>query len=121
MYAQNELLFPHYVIASLRNDRGYQWQELVDSVIRLQETDPETLAFSLMMIRMNRCLSCETDSYRAMRGCKVCSHQALRRYNGSEDELILCYQKALEDVREHLDGLPENQPTKKRVVPARAA
>lgn len=99
MYAENDLLFPHHVIGSLRNQRGEQWNQLIDRVLNLPESHEETLAFMLMMIQLNGCLSCETDSYRAMRGCTACAQQTLRRYKGSDDDLLKLFERALDDVR----------------------
>src|SRR5215470_5089806 len=99
MYTNNELLFPHSVIPSLRKLRSQQWRDLVEHVLKLPETHEETLAFMLMMIRLNGCMACETDSYRAMRGCAACALQTLRRYKGSDRELLRSYQQALDDVR----------------------
>ncbi|HRE46553.1 MAG TPA: hypothetical protein PLD47_02415 [Aggregatilineales bacterium] len=104
MYTKNELLFPHYVIASLRNLRGEEWQQLVARVLAVPEGDEMSLAFVLMMIRLDGCLACETDSYRAMRGCAACATQTLRRYKGSDRELTRLFQAALEDIRRHLHG-----------------
>ena len=86
MYTDNALLFPHRAIASLRKARGPEWQKLVDRILKLPETHEETLAFMLMMIRLNGCLGCETDSYRAMRGCSACAQQTLRRFKGSRKQ-----------------------------------
>ena len=102
MYADNELLFPASVISSLQHSRGEEWSALVKRVSNLPEDHVELLAFSLMMVRIDGCLNCETDSYRAMRGCKACSMQSLRRYKGSDLELLNAYQKALEDIQRHL-------------------
>lgn len=99
MYTDNELFFPHYVIPSLQKLRGPKWQALVKSVMDKPECHEETLAFMLMMVRLNGCLSCETDSYRAMRGCTACTLQTLRRFKGTDDDLIEAYHTALEDVR----------------------
>ncbi len=68
MYAENEILFPPSVIPRLRYGRGEGWKELVDRVAGLPDDHPESLAFSLMMIEVNGCISCETDCYRAMKG-----------------------------------------------------
>jgi hypothetical protein len=38
-----------------------------------------------------------------MRGCKACSKQSLRRYKGSDLELLSIYQQALEDVQQYLN------------------
>lgn len=102
MYTKNELMFPHYVIPHLREARGPSWQNLVNHVLSLPETHEEALAFMLTMIRLNGCLPCETDSYRAMRGCAMCSLQTLRRYKGSDDELLAVYHEALDEVRAYL-------------------
>ncbi|MBL8119140.1 MAG: hypothetical protein JNJ78_16515 [Anaerolineae bacterium] len=99
MYTNNEILFPHHVIPSLRKLRGPKWRMLVERVLTLPETHEETLAFMLMMIRVNGCMACETDSYRAMRGCAACALQTLRRYKGDDEELISQFEDALEDVR----------------------
>lgn len=99
MYANNELLFPHHVIPALKNLRGAAWKALLERIILLEENHEETLALMLMMIRLNGCLSCETDSYRAMRGCAPCAIQTLRRYKGSDEELIEAYDQALFEVR----------------------
>lgn len=99
MYTKNELLFPHDVISSLRTVRGEAWRELVDQVLAVSEGHELSLALMLMMIRLNGCLTCETDSYRAMRGCEACALQILRRYKGTDSELLRSFQIALEDVR----------------------
>jgi hypothetical protein len=99
MYAENELLFPHHVIPVLKKLRGPQWQALVEQILLLPQYHEETLAFMLMMIRLNGCVSCETDSYRAMKGCPACAIQTLRRYKGSDDELLRLFEQALCEVR----------------------
>ena len=99
MYAENELMFPHAVIPALRRLRGARWQALVDHVLTLPQTHEDTLAFMLMMVRLDGCIQCETDSYRAMRGCSACAIQTLRRYKGSDDDLIALFDQALADVR----------------------
>jgi hypothetical protein len=102
MYTKNELMFPHHVIPALRNLRGPEWRDLVDEVLSVPERDEQSLAFVLMMVRLNGCMACETDSYRAMRGCDVCAIQTLRRYKGSDRDLLRSYQQALDDVRRYL-------------------
>lgn len=102
MYTKNELMFPHYAIHHLRNARGEGWRKLVDRVVTLPETHEEVLAFMLMMIRLNGCLPCETDSYRAMRGCVMCSLQTLRRFKELDDDLLQMYDQALADTRAYV-------------------
>jgi hypothetical protein len=102
MYAKNELMFPAYAISHLRSARGPEWRTLVDRVAALPETHEEVLAFMLLMVRINGCMPCETDSYRAMRGCSVCTLQTLRRFKESDDELLRLYREALADVQGYM-------------------
>ncbi len=106
MYAANEILFPPYLIPKLREKRGQPWRSLVDRVAHLPEDHPESLAFSLMMIRLDGCMDCETDSYRAMRGCQACAEQMLRRYKGRDEDLLSNYDIALSDIRLYMSAEP---------------
>jgi hypothetical protein len=107
MYTNNELMFPHHIIPSLKKVRGPRWQSLVERVMVLPEYHEETLAFMLMMVKLNGCVGCETDSYRAMKGCIACVHQTLRRYKGDDEELISAFQQALLDVRRFAETHPK--------------
>jgi hypothetical protein len=102
MYVNTEIMFPPSVIPALRDACGPAWRGLVDQVTQLDESHPESLAFSLMMIRLDGCLDCQTDSFRAMRGCTACALQTVRRYRANERELLRLYQAALADVRVYL-------------------
>ncbi len=102
MYTNNELLFPAYVIPKLKELRGPEWRKLVERVAKLPEEHPDSLAFSHMMMRLDGCMNCATDSFKAMRGCALCAMQSLRRFKGSDRELIELYQKAREEVSEYL-------------------
>ncbi len=106
MYAYNDLLFPPETLPHLRYIRGESWQALVERVVGLPEDHPEALALSLLMIRLAGCLSCETDSYRAMRGCTPCARQTLRRFKGSDSELTRRYRDALDNVLSYLETQP---------------
>ena len=110
MYTSNEILFPDYVIPLLRDLRGEEWRALIDRILELPPSDPEVIAFGLMMVRLNGCMECETDSYRAMRGCAMCVTQTLHRYHGSDHELLRSYEKALADVQRYMvEGVLEKE------------
>jgi len=106
MYTDNDLLFPTATIPHIRNSRGHDWQILVDRVKTLPEDHVETLAFCLAMIRFNGCMACETDSYRAMRGCTACALQTLRRHKGPDSDILGIYDKALVDMQAYLAKTP---------------
>ena len=102
MYAGNELLFPPYAIPHLRDIRGPKWRALVERVLSLKEDHPEALAFSLMMMKLDGCRTCETDSFKAMRGCVACAQQTIHRFKGSDAELLKLYGEALAEVKAYL-------------------
>ncbi len=103
--SDTEMLFPTRVIPSLKNLRGPAWKSLVETAASAADGDETTLAFGLMMVRLNGCLTCHSDSYRAMRGCTVCAQQAVSRYKDADDGLIKLYQKASREVHLYLmDG-----------------
>jgi len=101
---RTELLFPPHLIPALADLRGDDWRELVERVASLPETHPDTLAFCLMMIRLNACLGCVSGSYRFMRGCELCSQQTIARYQGTDEELIALFYQAKEDLEQYAEG-----------------
>ena len=102
VYQKYELLFTPHLISKLRDLRGEQWRELIDYLSALPETHPDPLAFSMMMIRLDSCLTCEMDSYRAQRGCAMCARQAVLSFKGTDRQLIQRYQRAKRDITWHL-------------------
>ena len=93
-----ELIFPSRVMEALEELRGEEWEVLVARVRSLPEDDPEHLAFVLMMAKLNGCSSCNSDSFRAMRGCTQCSVQNIRRFKSSDRELTKKFEKAKKDI-----------------------
>jgi len=99
-----ELLFPFRVIPTLRDLRGESWLGLVDNVHGLEPDAPDALAFVLMMVRLDGCINCSADSYRAMQGCTSCAQQTIQRYRGSDQELLNNYSKARDEVKAFLNN-----------------
>jgi hypothetical protein len=106
-HLRTDLLFPPRLIPMLRDLRGDPWREFVDQISPLPDTDPDKLAFCLMMIRLNSCLSCVSGSYRFMRGCELCSQQTIARYQGTDEELIALYGQAKADLARYAEGQVE--------------
>lgn len=106
MYQEDtEMLFPSRVIPSLKGLRGAGWKDLVEKVAKRPDGSDETLAFGLMMIRLNGCLTCHADSYRAMRGCTACAQQNVARFKETDGALVKLYHAAEKDVNRYLkDG-----------------
>lgn len=94
------------VAAHLRDLRGSWWRNLVDGAVAAPDGSLEQLAFSLLLVRLNGCLTCHTDSHRALRGCTLCALQSVRRYRGDEADLAALYEQAKQDVNSYLDKTP---------------
>jgi hypothetical protein len=105
--SDTDMLFPPRVIPHLAKLRGPEWQALVRHVSGLAQNHPDTLGFMLMMVRINSCMTCHADSYRAMRGCTLCAQQAIARFKGSDADLVTCWQVAVQDIlRWQKDNIP---------------
>jgi hypothetical protein len=96
--SDTEMLFPARVIPGLRSLRGKPWRDLIDRVTDEEEGSLDNLAFCLMMIRLDGCLTCHSDSYRALRGCTLCAQQAITRFKGTDSELVKQFKQARSDV-----------------------
>ncbi len=94
-----EFLFPMRVIGELAEVRGKEWGKLVKKLDTLPQTDEAKIAFSLLMIKLAGCVGCTADSFRAMRGCTQCAKLVIKRYKGTDDELIDLYRATKEDVK----------------------
>ena len=101
--ADTEIMFPMRVAPKLRNARGPAWRDLVDRVVKEPEASLAHLGFTLLFVRLSGCLTCHTDSYRAMRGCTACSIHAIRRFRGDDRDLIALYERAKGEVEAYLE------------------
>jgi hypothetical protein len=108
MYPDSEILFPSRCIPQLRDLRGRAWAELIDHIATLPDGHEDVLGFSLMMIRLGSCLTCDLDSYRASLGCCTCACRSVAGFKGSDKELIRRFEEAREEVRAYLasDRIP---------------
>jgi hypothetical protein len=101
MYPDSEILFPARSIPELKLARkGEKWQQLIDRLSRLPETHEDVLAFSLMMIRLGNCLTCDLDSYRASLGCTTCARRTVASFKGTDDALIKKMEEARKEFKE---------------------
>jgi hypothetical protein len=103
MYHEDtEMLFPMRVIPALKDLRGIAWKRLVINVTNKEEDDPETLAFGLMMVRICGCMTCQADSFRALRGCTTCARQAVMRFRGTDRVLVRQFELSRKEVQAFL-------------------
>lgn len=97
-YRKYNLLFTPALIPHLRDLRGQEWANLIDKLSQLPETDPDALAFAMMMIDIGSCLSCEMDSYRAQKGCVLCARHTILNFKGSDRQLIKHFEQARQAI-----------------------
>lgn len=102
MYPQSEILFPHRAIRPLSRERGADWQELVNQVASQRDGNEDTLAFSLMMIRLCDCLNCDQSCYKASLGCITCAQRVVAAQKGSDLELRQTFELTRREVRQRL-------------------
>ncbi len=105
-----EMLFPMRVAPALWGLRGAVWRRLVERAVAAPEGSLDQLAFCLMMIRLASCLTCHTDSFRAMRGCTQCATQVVRRFRGSDADLVSLFERARAEIALHLQADDPGQP-----------
>jgi hypothetical protein len=110
-HSDTEILFPMRVAPQLRELRGDGWRGVVDQAAAAPDASPQQLAFSLVMIRQCGCLTCHPDAFRAMRGCTLCSVQAVRRFRGEDSDLERLVQEAQNELTHKMAGaVAELQP-----------
>jgi hypothetical protein len=97
-----EILFPLRVLPQLRGLRGEEWKRLVDQVCAPEASQAEKAAIVLMMVRMGGCVSCNSDSFRAMRGCTLCARQTVRRFKGADSDLVEQHQQYRKEIEQFL-------------------
>ena len=101
--SDTELLFPLRVAISLSSMRGKEWQDLVEQVSSPEAELADRMGFVLMMVRMDGCIGCNADSFRAMKGCTLCARQNIRRFRGNDQELVELFQQSRKEVELFLE------------------
>lgn len=97
-----DLLFPSRAIEPLRKLRGERWENLINHLVELEPDSLDRIAFVLFMVRMGGCTACQSDSFRAMRGCILCSSNTIKRYKGDDQNLIDLYYEAKKDMTKYM-------------------
>ena len=100
--SDTDLLFPLRVIPQLGDMRGAEWQRLIERVSDERAEDSEKIAFTYLVVKLAGCAGCNADSFRAMRGCTQCSRQIIKRFKGTDADLLKNYQECQKEVRNYL-------------------
>jgi hypothetical protein len=100
--SDTELFFPIRVIPSLRSIRSSEWENFIDHFDSSQTDEAEKIAFTGLVVKLAGCAGCDADSYRAMRGCTQCAKLVLKRFKGSDADLIAQFEQSKTEVNEYL-------------------
>lgn len=98
MRLRYEWMFPHSATAALRDARGEQWRDLVEHISQLDEEDEQSLGFTLMMVRMCGCATCQPGSFRLSLGCGTCAYRTVANAKGSDMQLIQNFHVACDEI-----------------------
>ena len=104
--SDTELFFPIRVIPTLNQVRGKEWETLIERVTAPDASNVEKIAFSELIVKLAGCQGCDADSFRAMRGCTQCSRLVVKRFKGTDAELLEQYEQCKKDVEEFLKKNP---------------
>jgi hypothetical protein len=99
---RTELLYAHWATRSLHGARGPKWKKLVQEIQALPETHPDALAFELMMVRLNSCVTCDARKYVEKGGCARCSLTTLTFSKESEEALLARFRAARKEISQVL-------------------
>lgn len=99
---QLDLLFPPGLIPAIVEARGKCWREKIIKDLASNSCFINETALILTMARLVNCAACHANSYRASQGCAYCTSQALRRYQGTDDELLELYGNTKIEVQDYL-------------------
>jgi hypothetical protein len=108
VYPDSEILFPNRCIRQLIGLRSAEWDELVQWIVTLPEPSEDSLAFSLMMIKLGSCLTCDLDSYRASLGCITCARRTVTGFKGTDAVLRKRFEEARSEVHDYLETYGHN-------------
>jgi len=99
---ETDLLFPMRIIPVLGDLRGSDWQKLIARLSDEKTEVNEKIAFTSLVVKLAGCSGCNADSFRAMRGCVQCSRQIIKRYKGTDTELLKNYRECQKEVEAYL-------------------
>ncbi len=99
-----ELFFPLRLVHRLKDSKSDNWKKLVNQISKIEGCTINSLSFQLLMVRLAGCANCDSDSYRAMRGCEFCAKQTLKRYKGNDSDLLTIFYHTKEEIKEYLQN-----------------
>lgn len=102
MRPKYEWMFPHAAAPQLSGARGESWRELVEYVSTLDEQHEDSLAFTLMMVRLCGCVSCQPGCFKLSLGCATCAYRTVANLKTTDSQLVRRFQSAREEIQSFL-------------------
>lgn len=97
-----EILFPLRLLPEVKVVRGESWTQLIDLISAANSQTIDRLAMELLLVRLAGCMNCDSDSFRAMKGCEFCIRQVLRRFKGTDAELIRSFEQSKKEMNKFM-------------------
>lgn len=101
---QSSRFYPQYGIASMQNRQGYRWSDLVGWVSRLPGSDPHVMALTRTIRQINHHHETHAHPHRDP-FCTLCAGEAVAKFEGSEDDLLVLYYRNLYDINNTLSTM----------------
>jgi len=98
MYPETEIIFPFRKLHKLRHSSGEKWQDLVDRVSALPNSDPDAIAMNLVVAEVCECLKCRQSSYKAALGCEACAKRNIAAVKSGDTGLLRRFKRAQKKV-----------------------
>jgi hypothetical protein len=98
-----EFIFPERYCEQLSDLRGESWKKLVEQVSQEEIDSVNRIAFVYMIARINGCGNCNSDAFRAMKGCLMCARNSIKRFRGNDEELLEQYLHAKQEIVDYLE------------------
>lgn len=100
---ETELIFPVRLLNGIKNLRGTGWKSLIEETTENDFDLIKKVTLTLLMAKLCGCITCNADSYRANRGCKICSQQAIRRLKISDNDLESMYKRFYIKTKKYIE------------------
>ncbi len=97
-----EYIFPASLASQLSDIREEKWKQLIQTITGNGVSDVDQISLIYLIARISGCSTCNSDAFRAMKGCLVCAKNAIKRFRGTDAELVAQFEQARNEVTEYL-------------------
>ncbi len=99
-----DLIFPLRVLPLIADSHDTEWKKLAKLACADGSDALDKLGLVLTMVKLAGCVSCNSDSFRAIRGCSQCAAQTIRRQRAGNGELMQLFLQNRKEVESYLEN-----------------